>query len=49
MPIMIFFHNFALICLGSFNRFSYAMNNPLCYVDENGESLLGIICAIVGA
>ena len=32
-----------------FNRFSYAMNNPLCYVDENGESFFDILCAIVGA
>ena len=33
----------------NFNRFSYAMNNPLCYVDENGESFIAILCAIVGA
>ncbi|WP_307984016.1 FG-GAP-like repeat-containing protein [uncultured Bacteroides sp.] len=25
----------------SFNRYSYCMNSPLCYVDESGEFLLG--------
>lgn len=33
----------------NFNRFSYAMNNPLCYVDEDGESILAVIGIIVGA
>jgi RHS repeat-associated protein len=29
------------------NRYAYAMNNPLCYVDENGESVLFIIGGIL--
>lgn len=33
----------------NFNRFSYALNNPLCYVDEDGESLIAVIACIVGA
>ena len=33
----------------NFNRYTYAMNNPLCYVDENGESILAVIGIIVGA
>ena len=33
----------------NFNRYAYAMNNPLCYVDENGESIIAIIGIIVGA
>ncbi len=27
---------------GSFNRYSYALNNPLMYTDPSGESLIGI-------
>lgn len=33
----------------NFNRYTYAMNNPLCYVDEDGESILAVIGIIVGA
>lgn len=33
----------------NFNRYAYAMNNPLCYVDKDGESVLAIIGIIVGA
>lgn len=32
----------------NFNRFSYAMNNPLCYVDENGKFWWLIIGAAIG-
>ena len=32
----------------SFNRYSYSMNNPLCYVDENGEFWHLIIGAVIG-
>lgn len=32
----------------NFNRFGYAMNNPLTYVDESGEFLHLIIGALVG-
>ena len=33
----------------AFNRYSYCMNSPLCYVDENGEILGWIIgAAIIG-
>ncbi len=32
----------------SHNRYSYGMNNPLCYVDENGEFWHIIIGAVVG-
>lgn len=31
----------------NFNRYTYAMNNPLCYVDENGESVLAVIVGII--
>lgn len=35
----------------NFNRFSYALNNPLCYVDEDGEFFWAVvgIAAFVGA
>ena len=33
----------------NFNRYTYAMNNPLCYVDEDGESIVAVIGIIVGA
>jgi len=29
------------------NRYSYCLNNPLVYVDEDGEFFLTIICALV--
>lgn len=32
----------------NFNRYTYAMNNPLCYVDENGEFWWIIIGAAIG-
>ena len=32
----------------SFNRYSYSMNNPLCYVDENGEFWHLTIGAVIG-
>lgn len=32
----------------SFNRYTYAMNNPLLYVDENGEYLHIVAGAIIG-
>jgi len=31
----------------SFNRYSYCLNNPFSYVDENGEFVFTIICACV--
>jgi RHS repeat-associated protein len=31
----------------NFNRYSYRLNNPLVYVDEDGEFFLTIICALV--
>jgi len=31
----------------NFNRYSYCLNNPLVYVDEDGEFFLTIICALV--
>lgn len=34
----------------AFNRYSYCMNSPLCYVDENGEFFLSILVgAAIGA
>ena len=34
----------------AFNRYSYCMNSPLCYVDENGEFFLSILIgAAIGA
>ncbi len=33
----------------NFNRYSYVLNNPLCYVDENGEFWVVAIGAVVGA
>ena len=33
----------------SFNRYSYGLNNPLCYVDKDGESVLLILAAVAGA
>ena len=32
----------------NFNRYSYAMNNPLCYVDENGEIWWVVAGAVIG-
>ena len=32
----------------SYNRYMYAMNNPLCYVDRNGE-FLWFVPVIIGA
>ena len=31
----------------NFNRYAYCLNNPLCYVDENGEFLEWILLGIV--
>ena len=33
----------------NFNRYAYAMNNPLCYVDKDGKSVLIAIGIIAGA
>ncbi|MCL1932184.1 MAG: hypothetical protein FWF53_00005, partial [Candidatus Azobacteroides sp.] len=35
----------------SFNRYSYALNNPLCYIDRNGEFfwIPILVAAVVGA
>lgn len=33
----------------NFNRYSYCLNNPLCYVDKDGRIPLPIILGIVGA
>ena len=33
----------------NFNRYSYCLNNPLCYVDKDGESFLLILAAVAGA
>lgn len=33
----------------NFNRYSYALNNPLVYVDENGEFFFIIAGALIGA
>lgn len=33
----------------SFNRYSYCLYNPLCYVDKDGESFLLILAAVAGA
>ena len=33
----------------AFNRYSYCMNSPLCYVDENGEFFFSIFLGPVGA
>ena len=33
----------------SLNRYTYAMNNPLCYVDQDGEFAWWIVGAIAGA
>lgn len=32
----------------AFNRYSYCMNSPLCYVDENGEFWWIIAAAVIG-
>ena len=32
----------------NFNRYSYAMNNPLCYVDESGEFWWLVAGAVIG-
>lgn len=32
-----------------YNRYTYAMNNPLVYIDQDGESVLLLIGAILGA
>ncbi|MEY8685949.1 RHS repeat domain-containing protein [Bacteroides sp. AN502(2024)] len=32
----------------AFNRYSYCMNSPLCYVDENGEFWWLIAAAVIG-
>ena len=32
----------------NFNRYSYCLNNPLVYVDEDGESFI-LVAAIIGA
>lgn len=34
--------------LQGFNRYTYGMNNPLCYVDENGEFWWFIAAAVIG-
>ena len=34
--------------LQGFNRYTYGMNNPLCYVDENGEFWWFVAAAVVG-
>lgn len=33
----------------AFNRYSYCMNSPLCYVDENGEFFFSLFLGPVGA
>lgn len=33
----------------SYNRFSYAMNNPLMYVDADGENPLLVLGLVIGA
>ena len=33
----------------NFNRYAYAMNNPLCYVDKDGKSILIALGIIAGA
>lgn len=33
----------------NFNKYSYCLNNPLCYVDKDGESFLLILAAVAGA
>ena len=35
--------------LQNLNRYSYCLNNPLCYVDENGEFWWLVIGALIGA
>ncbi len=37
-------------CLQNFNRYTYCMNNPLCYVDEDGEFFWFVIgaAALIG-
>ena len=32
----------------AFNRYSYCMNSPLCYVDENGEFWWVVAAAVIG-
>lgn len=34
--------------LQGFNRYTYGMNNPLCYVDENGEVWWFVAAAVAG-
>lgn len=34
--------------LQSFNRYTYGMNNPLCYVDQNGEFWWFVAAAAIG-
>lgn len=33
----------------SYNLFAYAENNPVNYIDENGNAAINIICAAIGA